>query len=259
MRYWVGTHGKSLPAIVLPAHPAMKQGVCPPPIGLLANLSGSPDGALWREHHGQLYQWDMQQAQWKPHPLPGKGHAPITLLGRQLDGEAWARAGSLLLKLGAGGVQVREVAGLERFPVVRMDTAGRPLALDGQGQLWRPDLRKAAPRPIRLQLADGRPAFEPVQLGKPDQPVTRARARDFALAPDGRTVFVRDQQGHLYQGISMRRIPPLARSRCGASAFPCACREAPKGGASKRWRPAPGARARARHCTRCSAAARASA
>ncbi|AXV93485.1 AvrE-family type 3 secretion system effector [Ralstonia syzygii] len=200
VRYWVGTHGKSLPAIVLPAHPAMKQGVCPPPIGLLANLSGSPDGALWREHHGQLYQWDMQQAQWKPHPLPGKGHAPITLLGRQLDGEAWARAGSLLLKLGAGGVQVREVAGLERFPVVRMDTAGRPLALDGQGQLWRPDLRKAAPRPIRLQLADGRPAFEPVQLGKPDQPVTRARARDFALAPDGRTVFVRDQQGHLYQG-----------------------------------------------------------
>ncbi|WP_231649571.1 AvrE-family type 3 secretion system effector [Ralstonia syzygii] len=200
VRYWVGTHGKSLPAIVLPVHPAMKQGVCPPPIGLLANLSGSPDGVLWREHHGQLYQWDMQQAQWKPHPLPGKGQAPITLLGRQLDGEAWARAGSMLLKLGAGGVQVREVAGLERFPVVRMDTAGRPLALDGQGQLWRPDLRKAAPRPIRLQLADGRPAFEPVQLGKPDQPVTRARARDFALAPDGRTVFVRDQQGHLYQG-----------------------------------------------------------
>ncbi|MBB6593252.1 type III effector protein [Ralstonia solanacearum] len=200
VRYWVAMHGKSLPAIVLPVHPTMKQGVCPPPIGLLANLGGSPDGALWREHHGQLYRWDMRQAQWKPHPLPDKGEAPITLLGRQLDGEAWARAGSKLLKLDAGGVQAHEVAGLERFPVVRMDAAGKPLALDGQGQLWRPDRPGAVARPIRLQLADGRPAFEPVQLGKPDQPVTRARAQDFALAPDGRTLFVRDQQGHLYQG-----------------------------------------------------------
>lgn len=200
VRYWVAMHGKSLPAIVLPVHPTMKQGVCPPPIGLLANLGGSPDGALWREHHGQLYRWDMRQAQWKPHPLPDKGEAPITLLGRQLDGEAWARAGSKLLKLDAGGVQAHEVAGLERFPVVRMDAAGKPLALDGQGQLWRPDRPGAVARPIRLQLADGRPAFEPVQLGKLDQPVTRARAQDFALAPDGRTLFVRDQQGHLYQG-----------------------------------------------------------
>ncbi len=200
VRYWVGMHGKSLPAIVLPAHSAMKQGSCPPPIGLLANLSGSADGALWREHHGQLYQWDTQQAQWKPHALPGKGQAPIALLGRQLDGEAWARAGSTLLKLGADGIQAHEVAGLEPFPAVRMDGAGRPLALDGQGRLCRPDLPEARPQPIRLQLADGRPAFEPVQLGKPDQPITRACARDFVLAPDGRTLFVCDQQGHLYQG-----------------------------------------------------------
>lgn len=142
----------------------------------------------------------MRQAQWTPHPLPDKGEAPITLLGRQLDGEAWARVGETLLKLDAGGVQAHEVAGLERFPVVRMDAAGKPLALDGQGQLWRPDRPGAVARPILLQLADGRPAFEPVQLGKPDQPVMRACAQDFALAPDGRTLFVRDQQGHLYQG-----------------------------------------------------------
>ncbi len=200
VRYWVGMHGKSLPAIVLPAHPGMKQGCSPPPIGLLANLSGSPDGALWREHHGQLYQWDTQQAQWKPHALPGKMRAPITLLGRQLDGEAWARAGSMLLKLGAGGIRAYEVAGLERFSAVRMDAAGRPLALDGEGRLCRPDSPSAQPRPIQLQLADGRPAFEPVQLGKPDKPIQLARARDFVLAPDGHTLFARDQQGHLYQG-----------------------------------------------------------
>ncbi len=200
VRYWVGMHGKSLPATVLPVHPGMKEGVSPPPIGLLANLSGSPDGALWREHHGQLYQWDTQQAQWKPHALPGKVRAPITLLGRQLDGEAWARAGSMLLKLGAGGIRAHEVPGLERFSAVRMDVTGRPLALDEAGRLCRPDSPGAQPRPIQLQLADGRPAFEPVQLGKRDKPIELARARDFVLAPDGHTLFARDQQGHLYQG-----------------------------------------------------------
>ncbi|MHA6882250.1 AvrE-family type 3 secretion system effector [Ralstonia pseudosolanacearum] len=200
VRYWVGMHGKSLPATVLPVHPGMKEGVSPPPIGLLANLSGSPDGALWREHHGQLYQWDTQQAQWKPHALPGKVRAPITLLGRQLDGEAWARAGSMLLKLGADGIRAHEVAGLERFSAVRMDVTGRPLALDEAGRLCRPDSPGAQPRPIQLQLADGRPAFEPVQLGKRDKPIELARARDFVLAPDGHTLFARDQQGHLYQG-----------------------------------------------------------
>ncbi|MHA6894973.1 AvrE-family type 3 secretion system effector [Ralstonia pseudosolanacearum] len=200
VRYWVGMHGKSLPATVLPVHPGMKEGVSPPPIGLLANLSGSPDGALWREHHGQLYQWDTQQAQWKPHALPDKVRAPITLLGRQLDGEAWARAGSMLLKLGAGGIRAHEVPGLERFSAVRMDATGRPLALDEAGRLCRPDSPGAQPRPIQLQLADGRPAFEPVQLGKRDKPIELARARDFVLAPDGHTLFARDQQGHLYQG-----------------------------------------------------------
>lgn len=200
VRYWVGMHGKSLPATVLPVHPGMKEGVSPPPIGLLANLSGSPDGALWREHHGQLYQWDTQQAQWKPHALPDKVRAPITLLGRQLDGEAWARAGSMLLKLGAGGIRAHEVPGLERFSAVRMDVTGRPLALDEAGRLCRPDSPGAQPRPIQLQLADGRPAFEPVQLGKRDKPIELARARDFVLAPDGHTLFARDQQGHLYQG-----------------------------------------------------------
>lgn len=200
VRYWVGMHGKSLPATVLPVHPGMKEGVSPPPIGLLANLSGSPDGALWREHHGQLYQWDTQQAQWKPHALPGKVRVPITLLGRQLDGEAWARAGSMLLKLGSGGIRAHEVPGLERFSAVRMDATGRPLALDEAGRLCRPDSPGAQPRPIQLQLADGRPAFEPVQLGKRDKPIELARARDFVLAPDGHTLFARDQQGHLYQG-----------------------------------------------------------
>ncbi len=200
VRYWVGMHGKSLPATVLPVHPGMKEGVSPPPIGLLANLSGSPDGVLWREHHGQLYQWDTQQAQWKPHALSGKARAPITLLGRQLDGEAWARAGSMLLKLGAGGIRAHEVPGLERFSAVRMDAVGRPLALDEAGRLCRPDSPGAQPRPIQLQLADGRPAFEPVQLGKRDKPIELARARDFVLAPDGHTLFARDQQGHLYQG-----------------------------------------------------------
>lgn len=221
---WVGTAGNGMPVIMLTPHCAADKVAAPPPVGAIAGLSGSPDGAIWRVHHGQLYRWDNGRAEWRREETIGGGRIPVELLGRQLDGQTWARCGSTLLKLDSNGIEGHQMRAATSYTAVRIGPAGEQFALDANGRLCRPDSPETAPRTISLQLSDGRPAFEPIALGDKNKPVMRAGAVDFALAPDGRTLFIRDRAGHLYQAdlhdtgaslgdIVARRLPnPMRRS-----------------------------------------------
>lgn len=195
-RRWLGTAGSAMPVVALAPHHAAEEVKAPPPIGLIADVCRAADGSLWRLHSGELYQWNEARTEWQRVETPNGGRTPVELIGRQLDGHAWARSGTTLLKLGADGYALPSFV---RYPHVRIGKSGEQFALDSEGRLCRPDEPASSPRSIALQLSDGRVAFEPIQLGKPQAPVKRAVATDFQLAPDGRTMFVRDHAGHLYQ------------------------------------------------------------
>ncbi|GLU31991.1 AvrE-family type 3 secretion system effector [Trinickia caryophylli] len=197
--HWLGTVGTAIPIVGLAPHHAAGDLSTPPPIGLLAGVSGSADGGLWRAHHGKLYRWDATRNEWEPVRTAADEHGPIELIGRQLDGHAWARAGSMLLKLGAHGIEAHRLHDGGPYSAVCVGPNGARWALDSGGRLCRPDQPGAAPCTIALQLSDGRAAFEPIELGNPAKPAERARAIDFQLAPDGNTAFLRDGAGHLYQ------------------------------------------------------------
>ena len=198
-RRWLSTAGPAMPVVALAPHHAVDDLMAPPPVGLIAGLSSSADGALWRVHHGKLYQWDAARTEWTHVQTATDGRTPVELMGRQLDGLTWARYGSTLMKLGAEGIERHQLRDGGRYAVVRIGPGGECLALDADGRLCSPDEPSGAPRPIMLQLADGRAAFDTIELGNPNKPVKRARAIDFQLAPDGKTLFLRDGAGHLYR------------------------------------------------------------
>ena len=194
---WVGAAGAAVPLVALAQHHAVDDIVAPPPVGLIAGLAGSADSGLWRVHHGKLHQWDPVRREWLYVGMSGDGSKPVELLGRQLDGHAWARCGGELVKLGTNGNEGFNWTASAGCPVVRITASGAQLALDGEGRLL--EAGETGTRAVELLLSDGRPAFDPIELGDPGKPVTRARAVDFHLAPDGKTMFLRDRSGHLYQ------------------------------------------------------------
>lgn len=200
VRRWVGTMGPAMPVVALTPHHATADLSVPPPVGPIAGLSGSADGGMWRVHDGRLYRWDTRGAAWKHVDASIGERGKIELMGRQLDGHAWVRCGSVLMKLGAEGIEERhQLRDGGRYSSLVIGPAGERLALDREGRLCHPDEPGGMPRSISLQLADGRDAFDTVALGKADEPVRRAHAVDFQLAPGGKIMFVRDRAGHLYQ------------------------------------------------------------
>ena len=197
---WVGAAGPAVPLVMLAPHHTAADIVAPPPVDHIAALAGSAEGGVWRVHHGKLHQWDAARSEWRYVGMPGDGRAPVELIGRQGDGHAWARCGGTLVKLRMSGNEAFTWTAGRACPVVRVTGAGEQLGLDEQGRLHQAGEPES--RGIDLQLSDGRVAFDPIELGDPSKPVTRARAVDFHFAPDGKTMFLRDRAGHLYKAES---------------------------------------------------------